>query len=232
MANYKILRKVYQIMLILLLIFFTFLMIRLSVPYIGLETDVAFLRIKQWVFRTFEGWPATIWIIAFFIHVFTSIFSVIAGFTQFNRNLLWGKIHRTFGKIYIIAVLLFAAPTGFVMGIFANGGWISITAFILLALLWWYFTFEAYRSVRKKNFDRHARFMYLSYALTLSAITLRLWKFMFANLEFNIPPMDLYRIVAWLGWVPNLAVALVLIYFKNHQRLLGKARRVKSNQFD
>jgi Predicted membrane protein (DUF2306) len=200
-------------------------MVRLSVPYLSLETDVAFLRIKQWVFKDYSNVISNIWIVAFFIHVFTSIFSVIAGFTQFNKKLIWGNLHRTFGKIYIVAVLLFAAPTGLVMGMVANGGPYSVTAFVLLALLWWYFTFEAYRSIRKKQFERHAIFMYLSYALTLSALTLRAWKFFFANMDFDFRPMDLYRIVAWLGWVPNLVVALILIYFKNHLRLLNKTKR-------
>jgi len=200
-------------------------MVRLSVPYLSLETDVAFLRIKQWVFKDYSLVISNLWITAFFIHVFTSIFSVIAGFTQFNKNLIWGNLHRTFGKIYIVAVLVFAAPTGLIMGMVANGGLYSVIAFVLLALLWWYFTFEAYRSIRKKKFERHAAFMYLSYALTLSALTLRAWKFLFANLDLGIRPMDLYRIVAWLGWVPNLLVAFVLIYFRNHLRLLSRSKK-------
>ena len=200
-------------------------MIRLSLPYLTLETDVAFLRIKQWVFDTYSKTSSSIWITAFFIHVFTSIFSVFAGFTQFNLRLLKSKIHRSFGKVYVGSVLFLAAPTGLIMGIFANGGVISVTAFVLLAILWWTFTFEAYRSVRKKDFERHTKFMYLSYALTLSALTLRAWKFTLAQLEFEIRPLDLYRIVAWLGWVPNLIFVLLLIYFQRHKVLLSKLKK-------
>jgi hypothetical protein len=48
--------------------------------------------------------------------------------------------------------------------------------------------------------------MIRSYALTLSAITLRARKYgsVFA---FEPPPMDVYRLVAWLGFVPNLLFA-------------------------
>ena len=28
----------------------------------------------------------------------------------------------------------------------------------------------------------------------------------------NLPPMDVYRVVAWLGWVVNLVVAEYIIY--------------------
>ena len=204
------------------------MMVNLSIPYFDLDTNVAFLRIKQWVFRLHEGPVSSVWITAFFIHVFTSIFSVIAGFTQFNRSFLWKKIHRVMGMIYIVCVLIFAAPSGLIMGFLANGGVGSIIAFILLALLWWYFTFMAFKMVRIKNYERHAKFMYLSYALTLSAITLRLWKYCIVNFVYEMPPMDLYRLVAWLGWVPNFLIALWLISKNAHLKMLKKFEKQKS----
>lgn len=199
-------------------------MVSISVPYFGLDTNVAFLRIKQWVFRTHEGPISNIWITAFFIHVFTSIFSIIAGFTQFNKSFLWKKVHRTMGMIYIVSVLLFAAPSGLIMGLLANGGIGSIIAFVLLAVLWWIFTYMAYKTVKNKQYERHAKYMYLSYALTLSAITLRLWKYCIVNFVYEMPPMDLYRLVAWVGWVPNFLVALWLISRNSHSKMLGKAK--------
>jgi hypothetical protein len=63
--------------------------------------------------------------------------------------------------------------------------------------------------------------MVLSFALTLSAITLRLWK-PFLAINFHIPPRDLYVLVSWLGWVPNLIVGLILIKSGAAQRVLRK----------
>jgi hypothetical protein len=62
--------------------------------------------------------------------------------------------------------------------------------------------------------------MIRSFALTLSAITLRIWKVIFATTT-DIPPMDRYRIIAWLGWVLNLMIAeyIIFIYFKNNNSL-------------
>ncbi|WP_425562939.1 DUF2306 domain-containing protein [Mucilaginibacter gynuensis] len=54
--------------------------------------------------------------------------------------------------------------------------------------------------------------MYRSYALTLSAISLRLWKWGLVLL-LQPRPMDVYRVVAWLGWTGNLLVAELIIYF-------------------
>lgn len=53
--------------------------------------------------------------------------------------------------------------------------------------------------------------MIRSFALTLSAITLRCWKVFFANFT-DIPPMDRYRLIAWLGWTLNLLIAEWYIY--------------------
>lgn len=196
-------------------------MIELSLPYFGLDTNVAFLRIKQWVFRRYESPVTDIWITSFFIHVFTSIFALIAGFTQFFKRFLWTNVHRTMGMLYITVILLLSGPSGFIMGLLANGGPISILSFTLLLVMWWVFTFIAFRAIQKKDFERHSKFMYLSYALTLSALTLRLWKFVIVNYIYEMPPMDLYRLVGWLGWVPNLLVAIFLISRKRHLKMLS-----------
>ena len=53
--------------------------------------------------------------------------------------------------------------------------------------------------------------MILSYALTLSAITLRAYTWLAHMTHLPINARDLYVLVAWLSWVPNLVVAIILI---------------------
>jgi len=108
-------------------------------------------------------------------------------------------------------VLLITGPAGLLMGFYANGGISSRIAFASLALLWIFFTAMALIKARQKNFKAHSRYMIRSYALTLSAITLRAWKYAITN-SFELPPMDVYRSVAWLGWVVNLGAAEYIIY--------------------
>jgi hypothetical protein len=55
--------------------------------------------------------------------------------------------------------------------------------------------------------------MIRSYALTLSAISLRLFKYIIVFIWHPLP-MDTYRIVAWLGWVVNLIIAEIIIHKK------------------
>jgi hypothetical protein len=53
--------------------------------------------------------------------------------------------------------------------------------------------------------------MLRSFAMAFSAITLRLWKVILVYL-FQPSPMDLYQIVSWLGWIPNLLLIELYIF--------------------
>lgn len=188
-----------------LLLFFTLLMIRITLPYLSLETDVKFLKIKQWIIHN------PYWRAAFFIHVLSSIFLLIAGFTQFHDPLKkFSTIHRMVGKMYIAIIVFISGPASFVMALYANGGAPSQIAFSILSILWIFFTAKAWIEIRKQNYIEHGNFMLRSYALTLSALSLRAWKYIIV-LIFHPHPMDGYMIVAWLGWIPNLLIAEWLI---------------------
>ena len=115
------------------------------------------------------------------------------------------------GYIYTIDVLFITGPAGLLMGFYANGGISSRISFVSLATLWIFFTAMALYKAKKKDFKSHRNFMIRSYALTLSALTLRAWKYGLNN-SFELAPMDVYRAVAWLGWVINLGIAEIIIY--------------------
>jgi hypothetical protein len=203
---------VYRGFLLLLLVFFLVLMTQITLQYIPYNTDVAFLRIKQDYIGAFH------YRLSFFVHVYSSLFVLFAGFTQFSDRMLKTKkwLHRLAGRFYVIVVLLLSAPSGFVIGLYANGGIYSRIAFCTLGVLWFVFTLLAFLRIRKGDYKGHVSFMYRSYALALSAITLRAWKYLIVYL-FHPHPMDAYRIVAWLGWIPNLLVAEYLIHRKFNQ---------------
>ncbi len=175
--------------------------------YIPIKNDVGFLQLKQDYIHITE------WRIAFFTHVFTSILVLLAGFTQFSKTALklYPRLHRVLGYVYVINILVVTGPAGLLMSFYANGGLTSRIGFVLLAVLWLFFTGKALYEAINKRFLAHRIFMIRSFALTLSAITLRCWKVVLANFT-DIPPMDRYRIIAWLGWVLNLLVAEWIIY--------------------
>ena len=100
------------------LVFFSFLMIRLSLPYTAMRSDVNFLLTKQYIYHL------RYWRISFFTHVFTSCLVLVAGFTQFAPRLLVRRprIHRWMGWAYLLTVVVVSGPAAFVMAIYANGG--------------------------------------------------------------------------------------------------------------
>lgn len=159
-----------KIILLSFLFYFFGLMLEITLPYLALKDDVAFLKIKKTALS--YSW----WQLAFYLHVFSSILTLLAGFTQFSPFFIaqfQSKVHRYMGRGYILVVLLVAAPSGFVLGLMANGGVYAKLAFVLLSLLWWSTTAAAYHYARKKVWNLHAAFMLRSFALTLSAISLR-----------------------------------------------------------
>lgn len=206
-------RLVINALLLLTLAFFVWLMVRITVPYIPYNTDVGFLQIKQ------DYIDIDIWRYGFFVHVYLSIWALLAGFTQFSKTLRAKnpKLHRWFGYIYSLDVLLAAGPSGLLIGIYANGGITSKVAFVTLAVLWIFTTAMAVKKAKEGDYDAHRDFMIRSYALTLSALTLRAWKWSINNSVDDLPPMDVYRAVAWLGWVPNLLIAEFIIWRYKYQ---------------
>jgi hypothetical protein len=200
----------FKIVLILIFGYFFWLMLRLTLEYIPAQSDVSFLMIKQTEVNTH-----TEYLYFFYAHVYTSIFVLFSGFIAVfvKPKAAFRNLHRFFGKIYVILLLLIAAPSGIYMGFYANGGILAKISFVILGILWWFTTYKAYLEIRKKNVLNHKKWMYRSYALAVSAITLRLWKVVLVYF-FQPNPMDVYEIIAWLGWVPNLILTEILIKTK------------------
>src|SRR5687768_15432192 len=211
-----------NVLVLLTLAFFTFLMAGITVVYIPYETDVGFLQIKQ------DYIDIDHWRIAFFVHVYASMWALLAGFTQFSSHIqsFYPRVHRALGYVYVTNVLLITGPASLLMSFYANGGPTSKIAFALLAIGWIVFTAIALMKAKSGDFVAHRNFMIRSYALTLSALTLRAWKWSITNTFDELPPMDVYRTVAWLGWVPNLIAAEMIIRkYYLVERLRSRQRR-------
>ncbi|CAD7805416.1 hypothetical protein CHRY9390_01363 [Chryseobacterium aquaeductus] len=199
-----------KILLIIGFGYFFWLMLKITLEYIPFNPNVSFLMIKQT-----EVTERSEYLWFFYTHVYTSIFVLLAGFLAIIRkNFGIKNFHRNAGKIYIFLILLLAVPSGIYMGIFANGGFLSKLSFFILGCLWWFTTFKAYQLARHKKFSEHKQWMWRSFALAVSAITLRMWKVFIVYL-FHPNPMDVYQIIAWLGWIPNILLIEYLIAKKH-----------------
>jgi hypothetical protein len=193
-----------------------YLMFRLSIPYISFQKNIDFLGTKQNVYHI------DYWRYAFYAHVFTSVCVLPAGFTQFNSTFFRQGWHRKLGLLYLLTVLFISAPTGFLMGLHANGGLASKASFILLSTLWFITTLLAFISAKNRRFIDHGEWMLYSYALTLSAITFRLIALGFDLLDIRVRPQEVYVTTAWLSWVPNILIAHLLIRLGFIKKLFKK----------
>lgn len=185
----------------------TFLMLKLVVQYLSLDDHVGFLEQKQAYLHI------KVWKVAFYVHVFSSVLTLLAGFTQFSTEILrkHPRLHRTLGRIYAWDILAINFPAGVVMAVYANGHLPSKIAFLILDSLWFWFTLKAIIEIKRGHVQGHRDHMMRSYALTLSALTLRTWKILLTNTT-TLPQETIYMMDAWLGFVPNLLCAEWLIF--------------------
>ena len=66
-------------------------------------------------------------------------------------------------------------------------------------------------AIYRKDWKKHADMMTRSYALTLSAVTLRFYAYMIDVLDLSVSPRAAYIWIAWLSWTLNLILAEYLI---------------------
>jgi hypothetical protein len=196
-------------------------MASMTFPYLvpPFPTDIDFLASKQWIV---DEWY---WLAAFYIHITSAVLVITAGLTQFSKTLMfqYSKWHRNIGKMYVFLVLVVAGPSGLLMAFYGNGGIWACLAFVFQALLWWGLTYKAYQSIRKGAVQTHGKYIIRSYAMTLSAISLRGATYLVSDWKLRNGIMcpdttyhlicypDFYILVAWLSWVVNLILAEVLI---------------------
>ncbi len=211
-----------KILLILILMLSTYTMLSIALPYLlpPFPTDIDFLANKPlWLVEKKH------YMLAFYIHISSSVLVLAAGLTQFSKRLMfqYPRWHRNIGKVYVFVILLFSAPSGLLMAFYGSGGAAAQWAFVLQATCWWFFTYMAYYHIRKGQLKKHAAFMLRSYALTFSAITLRagtyLASFFKMHMGIRCPNEDwswlcypnFYILEAWLSWMGNLLVIEVLL---------------------
>lgn len=187
-----------------------------ALSYINLDPHYGFLRLKQHAIAT--GW----YLPAYYAHVLVAaVILLIALFQVYPPlGMRWRSTHKLLGKIYVFGILFFSAPGGLIMSMFIDrGSWVTFS-FVLQSLLWWLFTWLAFTSIRKGDIASHRAWMFRSVALTLAAITLRVYAF-FTSWAVDLTHPAAYTVIAWLSWVLNLAVVEVyLLKFSKPNALL------------
>lgn len=200
-------KRVFSATVFLIIAYCSYLLVLLSLPYLSFERDIEFLATKQLIYHL--DW----WRYSFYVHVFSSPFVITSGLLQFNRYFIHRKVkvHRICGLIYAFFVVFISGPSALLMGLYANGGFVTQISFVVLSVLWITTTIIAYAYVRKRNYIQHANWMIRSYALTLSAITLRIYAYFMDVWNVPLSPTATYALISYLSWTVNVIGAEIVI---------------------
>ena len=142
-----------------------------------------------------------------YTHVFAAMFALALGPLQFSARLRAARprLHRMLGRLYLGVGVAIGGASGMYMATIAFGGPIARAGFFLLSVAWVYTGWRAYASVRQGDIASHRQWMVRNFALTLAAVTLRIY--LPLAMVAGVPFEAAYVAIAWLCWVPNLVVA-------------------------
>lgn len=141
-----------------------------------------------------------------FIHIAGSVTALVLGSLQFLPALRRGARppHRWVGRVYVVACLVGGAA-GLILATGSSAGLIASAGFGSLAVIWIAANLLGWRAAVQGRFVAHRRWMIRSWALTLAAVTLRLYLPLVMVLD--LPFLPWYRAISFLAWVPNLVAA-------------------------
>lgn len=108
------------------------------------------------------------------VHIFASLFALLAGWLQFLPGLRAGKphVHRIVGRYYLGFVAI-GGISGLVVGMYTSS-YVRQMAFLTLVALWLFTGWKGYRAATQKRFEAHGIWMTRNYAVTLVAASARI----------------------------------------------------------
>ena len=149
------------------------------------------------------------------IHVIGAATAMLVSPLQFSAKIRARRpaIHRWTGRVYVAGCVI-GGVGGLFMAVGTTAGPVAVVGFAALAVLWLGATLYAWRLAVAGRIADHEAWMIRSWALTLAAVTLRLYgpPLTMASLSY----MDAYRATAFLSWVPNLIIAE--LYIRSRRR--------------
>jgi len=145
------------------------------------------------------------------LHVVLAIAPLCLGPWLFHAALRKEKprLHRWMGQVYVVCCLLSAA-TSLPLALSHPSGAVPRIGFGTLAVVWFAFTWLAYRYAREKNFVQHRRWMFRSYACTFAFVNVKIYGYLLAMLGSPLHPLIVKILQSCFSWMSNLF--LVEIY--------------------
>lgn len=148
-----------------------------------------------------------VWLV---LHAGSAATALLSGGAQFAQGIRARRpaVHRFTGRVYVGGCLV-GGVSGLVLAFGSSAGTIATAGFGSLAVAWLMTTVYGWHHARWRRFADHRRWMIRSWALTLSAVTLRLY-IVLAEIA-DLPEAMAYQAISFLCWVPNMALAEYLV---------------------
>lgn len=158
----------------------------------------------------FVAYHAQLRPIAFFAHVILAPVALALVPFQLWEGLRRRRpaMHRLIGRLYGLSIVL-SGLGGLWLAVTTQAGPVAAWGFALLAIAWLWTTLWGIGLAMRGDRIAHRRWMIRSIALTLSAVTLRLY--LGGVFGFGLDFDTAYPAIAWLCWVPNLIVAEAIL---------------------
>jgi hypothetical protein len=147
------------------------------------------------------------------VHIAAGIVCLFSVLPQFSRKLLRRipGLHRWCGRIYAASVLFVVCPTGIYLAFFAKGGLAGQAGFLLLGAATFHTTLRGVTSMigGARDLTAHREWMTRSFAYTASAITFRVYHFVF--FLGGMAEETNYVTSLWLSVLGNAVIAELVL---------------------
>jgi uncharacterized membrane protein len=179
-------------------------------PYLGLDIDNSRLDVSGALHYS-----------VLVVHIFTATVALVLGPLQFMARVrARRRIHRTIGRVYLLAGVLPSAVTAIPVAVW-SGRLMTQIGLTTAAALWLITGGLAYRAARRHDFSGHRNWMMRNYALTFLAVTSRILVplLLLAQVPFNPDTAgsigenapSMIPVGQTIGWMINLLVVESII---------------------
>ncbi|WP_245954391.1 DUF2306 domain-containing protein [Paenibacillus flagellatus] len=159
-----------------------------------------------------DSFTADRWLWTFMLraHIALAVVSLVTGPIGSLRNVRTKSIalHRWNGRIYVVSIALNFIP-GLYVSFFAPGG-MTVVGFLILNLLWLATTWFGYSNIRRKNIEKHTRWITRSFFLTYANLVIHIL-LPISQHAFGFTYATSYAIAVWGSMLLNLGLAEVFI---------------------
>lgn len=154
---------------------------------------------------------------ALVLHIILAFIALLTGFLQFISRIRRKipRFHRYIGRVYVFSVFS-SGLLAFIVTYYAEN-FTKALAFFVLAVMWVFTTWKAYRKAVNRNFNEHRIWMIRSFGITLVAVSARVLVPVLllgyaAFHHFTLPGgrmqmvEEVLKVNIWVGLVLNIAI--------------------------